>query len=283
MKIRINGADADIQLETEKTVGEVLSALDAWITGTGHRLSGLGIDGLAVNTDSMETCFGKPVDTVDTLDIYTNSVLELFAESLLRVLQDINIYETAGFEEKDLFIEQWKKSPEALLLAEQNQELFDRITKTFSGFGSGAQALRMLVEERLCELQNPADEIDRIQPLVTEVCSRLEELPLDIQTGKDARAAETVNAFSGIAEKVFRIFKVLKLEGFHVESITVGDMLIAAYITEFSTALGEMLTAFEQHDTVLMGDLAEYEMAPRFRSLYAAIMDATKSAVINIE
>jgi hypothetical protein len=29
MKIKINGADADIRPENEKTVGEILSALDA--------------------------------------------------------------------------------------------------------------------------------------------------------------------------------------------------------------------------------------------------------------
>jgi hypothetical protein len=282
MKIRINGADADIQLESEKTVGDVLSALDTWIAGTGHRLSGLDIDGEPVNTDSTETCFGKPVDSIGILDIYTNSVIELFAESLLWALQDINNYEAAGFEEKSRFAEQWKKSPQALLLAEQGHDLFGLLEQTFSGLGVGAEALRMLVEERLCELQNPEGELDTIQPLVAETCSRLEELPLDVQTGKDARAAETVNAFSGITEKIFRIFKALKLEGFPAEEIIVGDMHIAAYITEFGTALGEMLAAYEQHDTVLMGDLAEYEMAPRLRSLYAAILDATKSA-INIE
>jgi hypothetical protein len=279
MKIRINGADADIRLETEKTIGEVLTALDAWITGTGHRMSGFSIDGLAVDANSMETCFGKSVDAIDTLDIYTNSTLELFAEALLCVQQDINDYEAAGFEEKNKFAIQWEKSPQALLLAEQSNELHIQITKTFSGLGSGSQALRMLVDEYLRELQNPAQEIESIQSLVAGVCSRLEDLPLDVQTGKDAKAAETVNIFTGIAEKIFRIFKVLKLESLPIEEITVGDMPIAAYITEFSTTLREMYTAFEQHDTVLMGDLAEYEMAPRLRSLYAAILDATKSTI----
>jgi hypothetical protein len=282
MKIRINGAITDIQLETEKTVGEVLSALDAWITGTGHRLSGIGVDGITVDADSMEACFCKPVDIIDTLDINTNSVVELFAEALLFVQKDINVYEAAGFVEKNQFNEQWKKSPQALLIAEQNQDLFAQIAKTFSGEGFGVQALRMLIDEYLRELQNPADEIDSIQALVASVCTRLEDLPLDVQTGKDAKAAETVNIFTGITEKVFRVFKVLKLEGLPIDEITVGDMPIATNITEFNTALREMLTAYEQHDTVLLGDIAEYEMAPRLRSLYTAILDATKSA-INIE
>jgi hypothetical protein len=282
MKIRINGTDADIQLETEKTVGEVLSALDAWITGTGHHLSGFGVDGVIADANTMEACFARPVDAINTLDIYTNSALELFAEALLFVQQDIDIYEAVDFSGKSQFTEQWKKSPQAQMLAEQNQDLFIQISKTFSGEGIGAQSLRKLIDEYLRELQNPMDEMDSIQPLVDGVCSRLEDLPLDVQTGKDKEATATITMFSSTAEKIFRIYKLLKMEGFPVEKITVGDMLITSYIGEFSTALREMLSAYEQHDTVLMGDLAEYEMAPRLRSLYAAILDATKST-INIE
>jgi len=114
----------------------------------------------------------------------------------------------------------------------------------------------------------------KIEPLVGEICARLEELSLDIQTGKDARAAETVRTFSGIGEKIFRIFNMLKLAGFPVGEITVENASITAYITEFDTALRELLAAYEQHDTVLVGDLAEYEMAPRLHHLHTAILDA---------
>jgi len=273
MKIRINGVDADIQPETEKTVGELLAALDTWLTGSGHRLSGLAIDGKTIHADDLEDCFGRAIDTVDTLDISANSVLELLAEGLFHVLQDIEAYEAAGFEEKGSFAGHWQGTPEAHLLAEQSPDLYNWVLKTFSGEGSGPQALRMLIEERLRELQNPADEMEKIKPLVEEICVRLEELPLDIQTGKDARAAETVSAFSGIAEKVFRVYHVLKAEGFPVEEIRVADMPVAAYITEFDTALRELLAAYEQHDTVLVGDIAEYEMAPRLRGFYDAVLD----------
>ncbi|MDR0495402.1 MAG: hypothetical protein LBG95_07230 [Treponema sp.] len=273
MKIRINGADADIQLENEKTVGDILSALDSWLAGTGYSLSGLRINGETIGANSLDAGFGRSVDTVDTLDIFTSAVAELFAESLFNTMQDINAYEAAGFDEKGLFAEHWKQSPQALLLGEQSPDLFDWASKTFSGEGSNPQVFRLILEERLRELENPASEMDKARPLVGEVCARLEELPLDIQTGKDARAAETVRTFSGVAEKVFRIVSVLKIEGFPLGDITVGDMPIAAYIEEFSAALRELLAAYEQHDTVLVGDLAEYEMAPRLRNLHTAIVD----------
>ena len=274
MKIRINGMDAGIQLETEKTVGEILAALENWLAGTGHRLSGLSINDEVIGAGSLDLYFDKDIDTIETLDLMTSSLPELIAESLFRLMEDIDTYEAADFGEKGPFAERWKESPEARLLAEQSPVLFDWVQKTFSGEGLGPQGLRLLAEERLRELQDPAGEMDRAKALVTGVCTRLEELPLDIQTGKDSKAVETMNIFSGIAEKIFRVFNVLKMEGFPVQDIMAGDMPVAAYITEFNNILQELLRAYEQHDTVLVGDLAEYEMAPRLNGLYTAICDA---------
>ena len=274
MKIRVNGLDADMQPETEKTVGEVLAAMESWLTGSGHRLSGLCIDGETANLETIEESFNREIDTIHTLDISTSSLTELIAESLFNIIEDVKTYEAASFEQRIPFAANWKESPTARLLAEQSPDLYDWAMNTFSGEGSGTQILHSLAEERLRELQNPINEMETAKPLVAEVCTRLEELPLDMQTGKDARAAETVNFFSGIAEKVFRIYSILKIEGFPVGDIKVENMAIKAYIDEFNAVLQELLTAYEQRDTVLVGDLAEYEMAPRLRNLHATLLDA---------
>jgi hypothetical protein len=92
MKIRINGGDADIRPETEKTVGDILSALETWLAGLGHRMSGLAIDGQSVGAEDIEACFGKAIDSIQILDLYTSSLHELLAEGLLHILQDIEAF-----------------------------------------------------------------------------------------------------------------------------------------------------------------------------------------------
>jgi hypothetical protein len=271
MRIRINGKDADIRLEAERTVGEILAALEQWLDNSGHRLSGLTIDGESIYTGSLEASFGRDIDSIETLDMFTSSLLELTAESLLKVCQDIAEYAAQCFEERQGYAAQWKESPQARLLAEQIPDLFDWTLKTFSGEGLSPEELRPIIEERLRELRDPAGELDRTGPLITETCGRLEELPLDIQTGKDSRAAQTIQIFSGIAEKIFRVFHVLQAEGFPSGEIHVAGMPAAEYLREFGDALKELLAAYEQRDAVLVGDLAEYEMAPRLRDLYAAM------------
>lgn len=274
MEIRINGDVADIQLEAEKTIGEILSALDAWLAGTGHRLSGLCINGEQVSAGLMEESFIREIDTVKTLDIITSSLPELLAESLCSLLQDLDTFEQTGFSEKAPFLAQWKESPEAKLLAEQCSDLFKWAILTFSGEGSNPQILRMMAEERLRELRDPAGELAKAGPVVAEISNRLEEFPLDMQTGKDARAAETIDAFTGITEKLIRGYNILKMEGYPVGEIKIDDMPVDSYMADFNSALRDLLAAYEQHDTVLAGDIAEYEIAPRLRNLHAAMINS---------
>jgi len=279
MKITINGVSADIQIENEKTVGEVVTALESWLAGSGHRPSGLSIDGEPVDSGSVVSSFEREIAGIENLDLQTSTLSELTAESLMRLMNDIDDWENSGFDERKIFSDHWKESPEARLLAEQAPDLYNWAVSTFSGEGAGAADLRSISGERLREFKDPADELGRMKQAVADVCDRLEQLPLDLQTGKDAEAARTVSVFSGVTEKIFRIFNILKMEGFSVEKITVADMPITAYMTEFGAALGELLEAYRRRDTVLVGDLAEYEMAPRLRGLYAAICVAAPVCV----
>jgi hypothetical protein len=271
MDITINGKPADITLESEKTVGQVLAGFDQWLKGSGYRLSGLAIDGETVNTGSLAAFFDRELDHTGTLDIQTSAVLELMAEALCNLRQDIKDYEAADFEEKKGLYQRWHTRPEALFLAEQIPEIHEWTEKCFAGEGVSPGELLNLAEERLRELQDPVGELNNAEPLIQAIARRLEDLPLDIQTGKDGRAVETVRLFSNIAEKVFRLFDLLKAVGYDVTALTVEHIPISDYIDEFSTALKELLAAYETKDAVLIGDLAEYELAPRFSSLYAAL------------
>jgi hypothetical protein len=273
MKISINGKEADISLEAEKNVGDILAAMEQWLDNSGHRLSGMAIDGETIHTGSLEESFARALDSKDTLDIRTSPLTVLLAEALLKTRRDLEEYGNASFDAKPLIAEQWKASPQGLLLFELAADIYEWTLRSLSGEGLSPQSLCGLLDERVRELGDPLGELNKADPLVAEISARLEDLPLDIQTGKDARAVESVQIFSNIAEKMFRIFNVLKAEGFPVGEITVEDRPVSDYIAEFGAALKELLAAYEQRDAVLVGDLAEYELAPRLRSLYTAIKE----------
>ena len=57
MQIRINDRIADVTLENEKTVGEIIANIEQWLASGGHRLSGISIDGNSVHPSGLDDFF----------------------------------------------------------------------------------------------------------------------------------------------------------------------------------------------------------------------------------
>jgi hypothetical protein len=271
MKITIDGQAADITLEKEKNLGDVLGGLGEWLAESGYSLSALRINGKALGSSALAGAFDMALDAIDTLDIQTSSLPVLMAEALFDLRQTLGDYENASFEERRRIEKGWAEGPAASFLGECIPDIAGLAAQTLRGEGPAPASLASLVEERLRELRDPPLELGGIEALVENTAQRLEDLPLDIQTGRDGRAAETAQLFSTLAEKLFRMLSLLKLEGFINDALPVDGMSLQVFIDDFSAALKELLAAYEAKDAVLVGDLAEYELAPRLRSFYAAI------------
>ena len=280
MEIRINGQAADITPENEKTIGEILSSLDLWLTNLGHSISGLVIDGKAADTTRLDEIFSMETSGVKILDIYAASAAELTAAALLNLLGDIDEFEELKFEDKNNFVNSWEQKAQAKFIKENMPELFSIYIDLFKHGGVSCQTLRSITEERLREASDPVNEFSKIEPLVNETCVRLVDLPLDIQTGKDGRAAETIQIFSDITEKILRITKQLNLQGYLDHS---DKKIFTQLIGDFSNVLRDLLDAYERHDSVLVGDLSEYEAAPKLQELFAEILKKSRNAEIQVD
>jgi hypothetical protein len=276
MEITINGIPADITLETEKTVGELLSGIESWLTGSGHCLSGLELDGETIGAEGVTGVFDRDLGHIRAIDIKTSARSLIMVEALCTARFFVEDFRDAPPEERSRLREAWTVSPVRGFLMENIPDLYGQVDKTLAGEGLSPHDTGILIGERLREIENPGGELANMEPLVINIVQRLEDLPLDIQTGKDGRTAETVSLFSNIAEKLFRIYCLLKMQGYALD-IVVEEIPAAVFIDEFSAALKELLAAYETKDVVLIGDLAEYELAPRLFKFYSA-MRASASA-----
>jgi hypothetical protein len=275
MQIRINNQAADITLENEKTAGEVIRNIEQWLASGGHRLSGISIDGQQALPSTLDSFFLKEIENIKTLDLYTSTMSELTAESLLNLMADIKDFQTLNYEEKKNFYQNWKESAQANFICEQMPDLYNFFVNSFSGSDVNTQVVFSMTEERLREVKEPQAEFLKLQPILDEICVRLENLALDIQTGKDARAAQTIQLFTGVSEKIFRILRQLEIQGY----LSDGEKQFSGVIGEFGNLLKELLEAYEKHDTILVGDLAEYEAAPKLKELYSAIINNSNKSV----
>jgi hypothetical protein len=275
MLIRINDKAVDITLENEKTAGEVVASIEQWLACGGHRLSGISIDGHIANPSTIDNFFLKEIDKIKTLDLYTSTLSELTAESLLDLMADIKDFEVLGFEEKKEFYQNWKESAQANFVNEQMPDLYSVFINLFSANGINSHAVFSMIEERLREVKEPLSEFSNIAPVLEDTCTRLENLALDIQTGKDSHASQTIQLFSGICEKILRISNQLKIQGY----LSNDEKQFSKVMGEFGNLIKELLSAYEKHDTILVGDIAEYEAAPKLKELYSAIINSSQKSI----
>jgi hypothetical protein len=270
MEITIDGIQADITLETEKTVGELLSGIDAWLTGSGYRMSGLEVDGEIIGTAAMNEVLRRELEPIKAIDIKTTSQPMLMLEALCGAR---NTLEACGSAPERLSAG-WNGGAAAGYLEENSPELAAIIRKTLDGTGPLPRETGALIDERIREIENPRGEVLQIEPALMDTVKRLEDLPLDIQTGKDGRAAETVSLFSTIAEKLLRLIFMMKCQGIFLEPAAAETPPVQDSVEDFGAALKELLAAYETKDAVLIGDLAEYEVAPRLCKLFSLVKTA---------
>ena len=274
MDLFINGKPADIVIEKEKNVGDVLSGMEQWLAGSGSRLSGLCIDGRTIGSLELPLAMEHALENIRTLDIKVSTWDEIAMEALNDLKNYSVLFSDSKFDERPGIITNWEESAAKTFLSAEIKDLHDAACNSFSGTGLTAAELGILAEERIRELEEPDLEIRNMEKPISEVAARMGELPLDVQTGKDGKAAETIQIFTRMAEKLFRILGILNRR-IKTESITVNGISMKDFLVNFGTVLEELTTAYKNEDTVLIGDLAEYELAPKLVELYSAIRALT--------
>ncbi|MDR2101585.1 MAG: hypothetical protein LBP43_03355 [Treponema sp.] len=273
MDIGINGKTADITIESEETIGELLAGIETWLAGAGFRLSGLEVDGESVDIGAIPAVCGRNLQGIRRIDVKASSKPELLLEALCYAREYLKAYTEASREDGRRIAEDWNLSAAARFLSAESPPVSRDLAGFFSGEGAEFQRLYALIEERIRELTDPRGELAGMEKQVADIVLRLEDLPLDIQTGKDGRAAETITLFSDITEKLFRLFYQIGTGQIRsgapcggADSPPPGDLS-----EDFNLALKELLAAYETKDVVLIGDLAEYEIAPRLQTLYSSM------------
>ena len=101
----------------------------------------------------------------------------------------------------------------------------------------------------------------------SSLAGRLEQIPLQFQQNKDKEAMDSV---SELADSLSALFDLLPYFSFfpnHFEAISIDDTPIIAFIQDLNPLLQDFLQAVETKDTVTIGDIAEYEFAPRVQKI----------------
>lgn len=110
-----------------------------------------------------------------------------------------------------------------------------------------------------------------IIPEVEKVSSSLEEMPVIMQGGDINKAGSIIKSFTDLFDVLCHLATLTALFPSEFAEKKIDDMSISDFFKSFSPILADFENAFSTSDTVLTGDLSEYELKPRLDSYVNAV------------
>lgn len=110
--------------------------------------------------------------------------------------------------------------------------------------------------------------IEEVSRGIDEIIPSLSNIPVLFQTGEDQKAMEIIRALASIIEKSIGLFIVFKetlnlqLDNYVEEAESFED-----FFNTLTELLKELMSSIENSDTVMIGDLVEYEFVPNLEEI----------------
>jgi hypothetical protein len=296
MDIIINNEKIDFTLENEKNVGEVVFGIENWLQTSGFLITSLQTDNEHHELGS-EDWKEIPVEKVDKLNLTAQLPYDIKISKLQTFFQYIDLLKSGIEKDNDelvqdllkeysylsqeldkIFSSKIEKSP----LITRLNELIEK-TKLNNGSQSLSQSdkvsyleilsqINILLLERIKEFTHPLESLKSAGIILNKSVEEISEVAIQLQTGQDQLAMGSVIRFIELSQKMIRIFHILQeAKNYNLTELKLENKDFKDFYTDLNSILNELSEAFIANDTVLIGDLLEYEIAPRLERLIEII------------
>ncbi len=289
MIITLNKDPLDLTLEKEKNLEELVSGLSDWLTGEGYEITGLVQDGMELDiyTDKWKE---TALDSIKMLDITAVPGHEKYITDLQTLYQYVTLLHDSIKKgnrslTKDLlgeipiitgsmdffFGKNGKPSPESLRMKEFTDSYSPEETQDKSSndsFINFLMTISVILQNRINEITSPFTELKNSSEALTRLLPKISEISVMLQTGNDKQAMDAVLRFIELSEKLIRIFHFLRFSTFiDITEKSIEKESFSDFYKEFNDILSELVGAFDINDSILIGDLMEYEVVPKVNRL----------------
>jgi len=138
----------------------------------------------------------------------------------------------------------------------------------------------LLISRRKERDFDPIERADKCGEEIASLMERIGQLSIDLQTGNELKAMQAIQEITLYLENLFTFVSVVESKhGVDIASICSGGVALTGWIQRLSGIGTEVIEAFDNKDTVLLGDLFEYEIgeelekAPAFIGAIKAALD----------
>ena len=279
MQILVNDEPLDVTLEHEQTLGEVIDALADWLAEAQCTITAISVDNVVNPIHDRSGWESVPKDAVERLAIEAQSFDEAQSSTLAALDEFFALLDEAlSGSHADAILDLSKELPfvrsrlGALFPSMSSEQGSWALSDPHLCAGNPPPAnraaeiqgeisrFRTLLQIRAREYADPDRETFLTLGQLTAMADTLVEVPVFLQTGRQGEAMATVVQLTELLARVVRMLP-------RVSSDVLDKEGLASFTRDVTPFLGEMEHALEVEDSVLIGDLLEYEIAPRVREL----------------
>lgn len=195
MEFYVNGEKIDIQLENEKTIGDVLKSFEEEFAKNNATTVNIILNGKNIDAEKFDEACLQPLED--------NTKVELSVVSQLEI-----------------------------------QNSFEK-------------------EEKECVV----------------LAAKMIEIPEKLQAGKDKEASEMITLLADFISEFCHTASLSSLFPEKYKNLHISGKSLKDFFADFSQVLSDFEQAISSKDTVLIGDLAEYEISPRLNAIADSIKE----------
>ena len=289
MEILVNREPLDFTLEDEQSLGEVVDGLQAWLSAGQFTITSIDVNDTSYpihNRNAWEQIEVKGVrrlsvealprtsadqNAILAVDDYLSLLQEALTSEDQEALTDL-LGELPHVRERIIafFPSLADSAGESSVLVSDQLDLGAVQESERTRLTTEITQLRSLLVARAREFAFPVREMAITLGQLSSASEELEQVPVQLQTGEGAQAMRTVISLTELLGRVFRLTPLVE------SAENRGDLdvvRIRTFTQETSEVLAELAQAFEINDTVLVGDLLEYELAPRMQTVSELVPD----------
>lgn len=106
-----------------------------------------------------------------------------------------------------------------------------------------------------------------LSKLFGDLSQQMEEVPVALQAGKNKEVSESIKKVADSIDNFCHIAALASLFPQDFGTATIDGKAFAEFFADFSQILSDFEGALSNNDTVLIGDLSEYEICPRLKAI----------------
>ena len=110
-----------------------------------------------------------------------------------------------------------------------------------------------------------------LSKLFSELSQKMEEIPVAIQSGKNKEVSDSIKKVADSIDNFCHIAALASLFPQDFGAVKIDGKQFSDFFQDFSPILSDFEQALSNNDTVLIGDLSEYEICPRLKAISQAL------------